>query len=99
MVIGIKPQAGDSQIAENSTAGFDIIAVAPDGTRAQRAGLKWRLMRIERNYQWYRSGDRWSYEAIDLTRQEMDGQVDATTQGAATISVSVAWGRYRLEVD
>lgn len=98
MVIGIKPQAGDSQIAENATAGFDIIAVAPDGTRAQRAGLKWRLMRIERNYQWYRSGDRWSYEAIDLTRQEMDGQVDATTQGAATISVSVAWGRYRLEV-
>ncbi|MEO1159168.1 MAG: alpha-2-macroglobulin family protein, partial [Pseudomonadota bacterium] len=98
MVIGIKHDAGESQVAENSTAGFKVIAVTPDGSKAQVAGLKWRLIRVERNYQWYRTGDRWGYEAIDLTRQVMDGQVDSPAQGEAGISVPVGWGRYRLEV-
>ncbi|MEM9470538.1 MAG: alpha-2-macroglobulin family protein [Pseudomonadota bacterium] len=97
-VIGIRPDAGEAQVAENSTAGFRVITVEPDGGRAQVTGLKWRLIRLERNYQWYRSGDRWSYEAIDLTKQVADGQVDAPAQGEARISVPVAWGRYRLEV-
>ncbi len=98
MVIGIKPETGEAQVAENSTAGFRVIAVEPDGGKAEVPGLKWRLIRIERNYQWYRTGDRWSYEAIDLTKQVMDGQVAAPAQGEASISVPVAWGRYRLEV-
>ncbi len=98
MVIGIKPDAGEAQVAENSTAGFRVIAVEPDGGKAAVAGLKWRLIRIERNYQWYRTGDRWSYEAIDLTRQVVNGQVDTPARGEARISVPVAWGRYRLEV-
>ena len=98
MVIGIKSEASEAQVAENSTAGFRVIAVTPDGSQVEVAGLKWRLIRVERNYQWYRTGDRWSYEAIDLTKQVMDGQVDATAQAEARISAPVAWGRYRLEV-
>lgn len=98
MVIGIKPESGETQVAENSTAGFRVIAVTPQGARAQLAGLKWRLIRIERTYQWYRTGNSWNYEAIDLTRQVMDGQVDATAPDEARVSVPVAWGRYRLDV-
>ena len=97
-VIGIRPEAGTNTVPENSTAAFRVVAAAPDGARISMTGLKWRLMRIERQYQWYRTGSNWNYEPIDITQQVMDGTVDASQREEARIQTPVGWGRYRLEV-
>ncbi|PWW04077.1 hypothetical protein DFR52_101767 [Hoeflea marina] len=96
--IGIRPLFEGGQAKEGGEAGFAVIAVAPDGSRVAMDGAEWTLVRVERQYQWYRSGDSWSYEPVDLSTKVDDGTVDIGTDGVATISVPVGWGRYRLEI-
>ena len=62
------------------------------------AGVRWKLLSVERNYQWYRDGSAWKYEPVTTTKQVADGALDLTADGG-DISVPVGWGRYRLEVD
>ncbi len=96
-MIGIKPEfSGD--LAENTQARFHVIAIDAEGKKQPLQGARWRLVNLERNYQWYRDGSSWTYEPIITTKQIADGTVDITGDGAA-ISVPVAWGRYRLEVE
>ena len=97
-VIGIKPQFEGSTVREGANAGFSVIAVAPDGERQDLAGMDWSLVRVERNYQWYRSNGSWNYEPVTFTTKIADGKVDATAARDGVISVPVTWGRYRLEV-
>ncbi|RYE62005.1 MAG: hypothetical protein EOO83_06235, partial [Oxalobacteraceae bacterium] len=61
-------------------------------------GLPWKLVKVEQDYQWYREGSSWRYEPITRTKQVSNGSVDVTADGGR-ISVPVAWGRYRLEVE
>ncbi|ODR92824.1 hypothetical protein A8M32_03160 [Sinorhizobium alkalisoli] len=96
-MIGIKPEfTGD--LAENSVGKFHVIAVGPDGAKIAMPGLLWRLVSVERNYQWYREGTAWKYEPIISTKQVANGTLDATENGGE-ISVPVGWGRYRLEIE
>ncbi|MCF3640362.1 alpha-2-macroglobulin family protein [Rhizobium sp. TRM95111] len=96
-MIGIKPQfSGD--LAENALGRFHVILVDPDGSRLTMNGLPWKLVRVERNYQWYRDGSSWRYEPVLSTTQVSVGTVDVTENGAE-ITVPVSWGRYRLEVE
>ena len=98
--IGIRPQFEDATgLAEGTSAGFDIITVAPEGGLVARAGLTWTLSRIETNYQWYRQNNTWKWEAITTTRQVADGTIDTLASGPATIAAPVQWGSYRLEVN
>ena len=76
-----------------------MIAVNPDGERQSLAGLNWSLVKIERNYQWYRNGSSWNYEPVTFTKAVANGKVDATADKEAEISVAVDWGRYRLEIE
>ncbi|TCL69516.1 alpha-2-macroglobulin family protein [Rhizobium sp. BK251] len=95
--IGIKPEfTGD--LAENSVGNFHVIFIDNNGARQPASGLSWKLISIERDYQWYRDGSSWRFEPVSRTKQIANGSVDATADGA-TISVPVAWGRYRLEVE
>lgn len=95
--IGIKPEfSGD--LAENSVAGFHLIAVDPDGRKIDIAGLSWKLLKVEQDYQWYREGSAWRYEPVARTSQVSDGKVTLTADGAQ-LSMPVTWGRYRLEVE
>lgn len=98
MMIGIRPEFPDDQVGENSTARFRVIAVAPDGTRQSASGLRWSLLRIERDYQWYRENNRWRYEPVEYTTLVQDGDLDVTADGAE-VAVTVGWGRYRLDVE
>ncbi|MDA4845643.1 alpha-2-macroglobulin family protein [Hoeflea poritis] len=98
-MIGIKPEFSGDQVGENSTARFQVIAVGPDGDRLSESGLRWSLLRIERDYQWYREGNRWRYEPVEYTSQVDDGTIDASEGTAAQIAVAVDWGRYRLTVE
>ena len=61
--------------------------------------LPWKLVKIERNYQWYRSGNSWNYEPVTFTEPVANGTIDIAADGEATISLPVDWGRYRLEVE
>ncbi|PDT83780.1 alpha-2-macroglobulin family protein [Sinorhizobium sp. BJ1] len=96
-MIGIKPEfSGD--LAENSVGKFHVIAVDANGSKVAMPGLFWKLISVERNYQWYRDGSAWKYEPVISTKQVANGTVDVTEDGAA-IAVPVGWGRYRLEIE
>ncbi|MEP7455925.1 alpha-2-macroglobulin family protein [Phyllobacterium sp. SB3] len=96
-MIGIKPEfSGD--LGENSIGKFNVITLDANGQKQATQGLSWKLLSVERNYQWYRDGSSWKYEPILSTKQVANGTVDVTTDGGA-ISVPVTWGRFRLEVE
>ncbi|MCB1444441.1 MAG: alpha-2-macroglobulin family protein [Rhizobiaceae bacterium] len=96
-MIGIKPEfQGD--LAENSIGNFHVIGLDRAGAKVPMTGLTWRLLSIERQYQWYRDGGTWRYEPIASTKQVADGKLDLTADGGK-ISVPVTWGRYRLEIE
>jgi uncharacterized protein YfaS (alpha-2-macroglobulin family) len=94
--IGIKPEF-EGNLGENAMAGFRVIAIDANGQKQPMKGLSWKLLSVERNYQWYRDGSAWKFEPVMSTKQVAAGTLDATPEGG-TISAPVAWGRYRLEV-
>ncbi|MGE0210260.1 MAG: alpha-2-macroglobulin family protein [Parvibaculaceae bacterium] len=98
-LIGIKPAFQGREVKEGSDAAFEIIAVAPDGSRQALKDLSWTLVRIERNYQWYRSGNSWNYEPVTYTTQVANGKVDVAADAPAKVQARVDWGRYRLDVE
>ncbi|MDO1585217.1 alpha-2-macroglobulin family protein [Rhizobium oryzicola] len=96
--IGIKPEfSGD--LAENAIGNFNVIMVGTDGKRQAATGLVWKLVKIERDYQWYREGSAWRYEPVNRTQQVATGRVDVSATDGGRISVPVTWGRYRLEIE
>lgn len=96
-MIGIKPEfSGD--LGENATGHFRIIALNSSGQAEAIAGARWKLVQLERNYQWYRDGSSWRYEPITTTKQVANGVMDINADGT-DLPVTVGWGRYRLEVD
>lgn len=97
--IGIRPAFSGNEVPENSTASFQVIAAGADGTRSAVSGARWSLIKIERNYQWYRQGDAWNYEPVTYTSEVASGTVDISADTPAEISVPVEWGRYRLLVE
>ncbi|WP_419914695.1 MG2 domain-containing protein [Hoeflea sp.] len=98
-MIGIKPEFAGNQVSESSTARFQVIAVGPDGEQQAQSALNWTLLRIERDYQWYREGNSWRYEPVEYTNQVGDGTVAVSGTSPAQIAVAVDWGRYRLTVE
>ncbi|MGB6120004.1 MAG: alpha-2-macroglobulin family protein [Mesorhizobium sp.] len=96
--IGIKPEFSGGSVPQGSIANFRVIAADPDGKRIDMGGLDWSLVKVERNYQWYRSNNSWSYEPVTFTTKVSDGKVDAKTDTETQITLPVEWGRYRLEV-
>ncbi|MCR5855421.1 alpha-2-macroglobulin family protein [Mesorhizobium sp. J428] len=97
-VIGIKPEFEGDSAPEGSTANFKIIAVNPEGERQDLAGMDWSLVKVERNYQWYRSNDAWAYEPVTFTTKVADGKLNAKAGEEASLALPVNWGRYRLEI-
>lgn len=96
-MIGIKPEfSGD--LAENSIGRFHVIGLAADGSKQAMSGLTWKLIKVERNYQWYRQGNSWRYEPVVYTKQVQTGTLAVDANGGE-ISVPASWGRYRLEVE
>ena len=73
--------------------------MAPNGDVMAEEGLKWSLLQIQRDYQWYREGNSWRYEPVEYTKLVRDGVLDVEAASPAGISVDVDWGRYRLTVE
>ena len=98
-VIGIHPDFAGDEVPQGGTAKFSVIAVDPEGNRKNLDGALWSLVKVERNYQWYRSGNYWNYEPVTFTRAVANGTIDIAADGTASISMPVDWGRYRLEIE
>lgn len=95
--IGIKPEfSGD--LGENSVGNFTVIMVDEAGRKQAVQSLPWKLIKIDRDYQWYREGSSWRFEPVTRTSQAANGTVNVTADGGK-VSVPVKWGRYRLEVE
>ena len=65
-----------------------------------KAGVPWKLERIETDYQWYRSNGTWNYELITnaAARRRRHGRLHRRPAGARSRRRS-NWGRYRLTVE
>ena len=98
-MIGVKPEFTGNRVSMSSTVRFQVIAVGPNGERQAQSGLKWTLLRLERDYQWYRQGNRWHYEPVEYTNQVNDGMVAVSGTSPTQITAAVDWGRYRLVVE
>ncbi|MBS3649118.1 alpha-2-macroglobulin family protein [Pseudaminobacter sp. 19-2017] len=96
--IGIRPDFSGGQVREGDTAGFTVIMLDPNGSRKALSAAQWSLVKVERDYQWYRSGNFWNYEPVTHTRAISNGTLDIAADGSTTLSMPVDWGRYRLEV-
>jgi uncharacterized protein YfaS (alpha-2-macroglobulin family) len=97
-MLGIRPDFAGDEVPQGGTAKFSLIAVDQGGKREALKGAQWSLVKVERNYQWYRSNNSWNYEPVTFTKSVANGQVDLTAEGEATVSLPVDWGRYRLEI-
>lgn len=96
--IGIKPLFDGDGLSEGDTATFDVISIAADGTRNAARGLKWELLKVENDYQWYQTGNGWNYDTVEYTERVADGTVDVGTGDPARVAGKIGWGKYRLEV-
>ncbi|MGH6761950.1 MAG: MG2 domain-containing protein [Phyllobacterium sp.] len=98
-MIGLKPEFSGDQVPENSNVRFKVLAADEKGVRQAAADLQWSLIKVERNYQWYRSGNSWNYEPVVYTTKVASGEVSTSANAEGDISVPVQWGRYRLEIE
>lgn len=98
-VLGIRPEFGGTEVPENSSASFQVIAVSPDGEKVSLKDARWTLNKIERRYQWYRSNNSWNHEAITTESRVDSGQLNIDPVEPAKLTAQVGWGRYRLDVE
>jgi alpha-2-macroglobulin len=98
-MIGIRQNFDGGQTSENASASFKIISADAAGARTAVSGLKWNLVKIDRNYQWYRDGSAWRYDAVNFSTKIANGVVDTKIDADVEITANVQWGHYRLEVE
>jgi alpha-2-macroglobulin len=98
-MIGIKPAFEGGEVPEGSVAKFKVIAADSAGARIAMPGLKWSLVKVDQNYQWYKDGNAWKYEPVEFTSKVADGVIDASAEKEIELSSSVSWGRFRLTVE
>ncbi len=97
-MIGVKPAFSGRSLADGANADFDVVMVAPDGSRQAAKDLHYELLKVTTTYQWYRQNGRWDYEPVKRTERVTGGTLDTAADKPARLSLPVKWGRYRLEV-
>ncbi len=95
-MIGVRPLF-DGVAPEGGEARFNLIAV--DADQALTAlPVKWTVVRVETNYQWYQSFGNWNWEPVVTRTPVAEGEV---TLGSAPVEVAapVTWGSYEILVE
>ncbi len=96
--IGVKPNFKGSSLADDANADFDVVMVAPDGSKLAQKGLHYELQRVETSYQWYKQDGQWQFEPVRRTERVANGTLDIAVDKPGHLTLPVKWGRYRLEV-
>ena len=97
-LIGIKPLFDDS-VPEGAQASFEIIAVGSGMALTDLGNAKWRVERIETDYQWFKVDDRWSYMPIKSREVVEQGVISIGADKAAKLQLPLTWGNYELTVE
>ncbi len=93
--IGVKPTS--ENLADGSTATFDVALVDGDGKALPPESLKWDLVREDYDYNYFYRDGRWqSHETITDARVN-GGELVLDARGRGTVSAQVTNGRWRLE--
>ncbi|MBL9034910.1 MAG: alpha-2-macroglobulin family protein [Rhodospirillaceae bacterium] len=98
LYLGIKPLFADDEVAENSAAEFEIIALGKDGQPVAAPALQYRLVREEWDYNWFFAEGAWDYQVSIRDGDARAGTTQAGGTEPVTISETVQWGNFRLEV-
>lgn len=98
ITLGIKPAFNDHEIAEDSQAGFDIIALDQQGQPQPRSKLQYRLIQEDWDYNWFYSGGNWDYTVAIHDGSVKSGEVNIPADKPGSVQEAVRWGNYRLEV-
>ncbi|MFT4150040.1 MAG: alpha-2-macroglobulin family protein [Paracoccaceae bacterium] len=95
-MIGIKPEF-DGVAGQGTEARFSLIAIG-DGEKPVPMAVKWKLSRIQTDYQWYQSDGSWNWEPVITRIPVTDGEA-TTADAAIQIGARVDWGEYELAVE
>jgi uncharacterized protein YfaS (alpha-2-macroglobulin family) len=95
-LIGVKPLF-DDVVPENDKARFALIGVGPDEA-ATPMRVKWRVTRIETDYQWYNAWGNWNWEPVTRRTAVAEGEVDLA-KDPVEVAAPVTWGEYELAVE
>ncbi|MCQ8185567.1 alpha-2-macroglobulin family protein [Parvularcula maris] len=93
---GIKPRF-EGTVPRGGAAGFDIVAVGPDGA-LQQEELAYRLVRRDFDYDWYQErGGRWRWRRFERLVPVADGLIETITEEAVPLDTrGLPWGDYVL---
>ena len=96
--IGIKPLFEGDESPSSAPVDFEVMAVDAKGQPIDRAGLSYRFVEEDWDYQWYFANNGWDYDVVVRDKGVANGNVNATAASPAKLTVNVEWGHYRLEV-
>lgn len=96
-VIGIKPAFADGVAPQGQKARFDLVAIGPDAA-AVPMKLRWRLNRLNRQYQWYALYGDWNWDVTTTRSAVAEGVVEPGAE-PAQIEAQLDWGEYELVVE
>ncbi|MGC1505240.1 MAG: alpha-2-macroglobulin family protein [Sulfitobacter sp.] len=95
-MIGIKALF-DDVLPEGADAGFDLIAINPDGDAVQMP-VRWTINKVETRYQWYQLYGNWEWEPV--TRRIRVATGDLSLGAAPTrVTAPTEWGAYEIIVE
>jgi uncharacterized protein YfaS (alpha-2-macroglobulin family) len=98
LYLGIKPAFADDEVAENSAAEFEVIALGADGKPVLMPQLQYRLVKEEWDYNWFFADGSWDYQVSIRDGDARAGTTNAGGLEPVRLSEQVQWGNYRLEV-
>ena len=97
-LIGLRPDFDGRSVAENSRAGFQVIAVDGTGKRIALSGLSYSWVREDISYQWFQSNGEWRFQRTSHDRLIASGTLDVGASGAMRLAQSLPFGGYRLTI-
>jgi hypothetical protein len=97
-LIGLRPDFDGTAVAENSRAGFQVIAVDAAGKRIALSGLMFSWVREDASYQWYQSNGDWRFQRTTHDRLIASGNLDVGANGTVRLAQQLPYGSYRLTV-
>ena len=98
--IGLRPRFDNDVVDSDAVAGFDVIALDPDGRPIDQPGLTWELVKVFGEWSYYSDySGRGRWQRIDRDSPRIaGGTLDLTASAPATVEAQVGWGSYRIEV-
>ena len=97
-MLGLKANFDYGAVPEGQPATFNVIAVDPDGKSIAVKDVAWTLKRLTTDYQWFNSDGDWRWESVTRTSKIATGHLPVGAGTPATLSRSLSWGQYRLEI-